>query len=217
MKCVHSFMAMSVLALAATTASAFAQAAPAQDKPKPAGEQKAPEAKGKAIVVFLGNATCPADAKPVNRDKFVEVEGQRVYVCSDECVATLKKDPAAAKAALAKAYPKETEVPSKTCVCSAPIEAGKGTAVSYQGHKITCCSPDCAATVKKSPVTAIVLLMHPDVKDVKNTSDPIDDKPIDATIVGVYKTHLIHFSSWANAAAFEKDPSATISKLKLSS
>jgi hypothetical protein len=218
-----SIVSLSALAFAMTAAIAVGQGAPAgkpQEKPKAPPEQKAPaaapQATEKATVIFLGNATCPGDGKAVNRDKFVDVEGQRIYVCSDECVAALKKDAAAAKAALAKAYPTATPVTGK-CECGKPVDAAKAVDVTWQGHKISSCCASCAAAVKKDPVVTIVTIMHPDVKDAKNTTDPIDGKPVDPTIVGLYKNHLVHFSSWDSAAKFEKDPSATVAKLKLSS
>jgi YHS domain-containing protein len=219
MKRVSFVTSVLCVSLAALATVAVGQASPAkpQDATKPAAQDKAPAATEKATVVFLGNATCPGDSKPVNRDKFVEVDGQRIYVCSDECVAALKKDASAAKSALAKAYPTATPIEAKKCCCGEEIDAAKAVDTTFQGHKVKFCCADCVKEFKKSPVTGIALLMHPDVKDAKNPTDPIDDKPIEATIVGIYKTHLIHFASWANAAAFEKDPAATIAKLKLSS
>ena len=128
-----------------------------------------------------------------------------------------KKDATAAKAALTKAYSKATPIAAKTCGCGGPIEAGKTTDVTWQGHKISMCSDDCVTEFRKSPPTVIAMLKHPGLKDAKNTTDPFDGKPVDPTIVGVYKTHVIHFSNWKNAAAFEKDPEAAVTKLKLSS
>lgn len=219
MRCVSFVNSVFCVSIAALSTVAFVQASPAkpQDAGKPAAQDKAPAAAEKATVVFLGNATCPGDNKPVDREKFVETEGQRVYVCSDECVALLKKDASAAKSALAKAYPTATPIEAKNCCCGEEIEAAKAVEATFQGHKVKFCCADCVKEFKKSPVSGITLLMHPGVKDAKNLTDPIDDKPIDATIVGIYKSHLIHFANWGNAAAFEKDPAATIAKLKLSS
>lgn len=207
------------LSLAAVAAVASAQTSPGKpkDATKPAAQDKAPAAAEKATVVFLGNATCPGDGKKVDREKFVEVDGQRIYVCSDGCAAALKKDTNVTKTAFAKAYPGATPIEAKSCCCGAAIDAKKAVDVTFQGRKVRLCCADCAKEFKKNPVTAIALLQHPDVKDAKNATDPIDGKPIETTIVGIYKTHLIHFASWANAASFEKDPTATITKLKLAS
>ncbi len=215
MKRIIPFVSVSVLAFAAAVAGAFTQGAPAkpQDAPKPAAEQKAPAATDKVIAVFLGNETCPQTGKPVDKTKFEEVDGQRIYMCCSKCADPIKKD---TKAALAKAYPTATPVVAKKCFCGEAVETGKETSVTFQGHKLGLCCADCAKEFKKTPVTAVALMMHPDAKDAKNANDPIDGKPIDATVVAIYKTHLVHFSSWANEAAFEKDPAASITKLKLS-
>jgi hypothetical protein len=37
--------------------------------------------------------TCPVMGGPVNKDKFVDAEGYRIYVCCDVCVAKVKADP----------------------------------------------------------------------------------------------------------------------------
>ena len=192
--------------------SAFAQAGgKPQDPPKPAAG--APAAKEKVVVIFLGNDKCPNSGKAVNQEKFAEVDGQRVYVCSDACIDAVKKDP---KGMIAKAYPAASvkAIESKTCVCTMPIEAGKATEITWEGHKISCCSAACADVVKKTPATAIALLMHPGSKDIKNTTDPIDGKPIDPFVIAFYKNTIIHFAKPANIAAFEKDPDAILAKIK---
>jgi YHS domain-containing protein len=207
------------LAFALTAGFAPAQTEPPKDPAKPAGKQEPaakPAASEKVTVVFLGNATCPADGKAVDRSKSIEVDGQRVYVCSDTCLAALKSDPTAAKSALTKAYAKATPIDSKACTCGSPTEAGKATVVAFQGNQISLCSADCVTEFRKNPVTTIVMLKHPGLKDAKNMADATDGKPVDPTIVAVYKTNLVHFSSWENAAAFEKDPAPVVAKLKLS-
>jgi YHS domain-containing protein len=215
MKAMITFVSAAVLAIGVTAAGVFAQAAPAkpQDKPTAAPEQKAPTAAEKVTAVFLGNANCTQTNKPVDKTKFVEVDGQRIYMCCDKCADGVKKD---TKTALAKAYPTATPVVAKNCACGKALEAGKTTDATFQGQKVSLCCADCATAFKKSPVTMIALLMHPDVTDAKNATDPIDGKPVDATIVAIYKTHLVHFSSWTSEAAFEKDPATSITKLKLS-
>ena len=227
MRRVSFVTSMLCLSFAAMASGAFAQdppVKPPQDPAKPPPQEKAPvappkapAATDKATVVFLGNASCPQDSKPVDREKFADVDGQRVYVCSDDCLASLKKDPGAAKSALAKAYPTATPIDAKKCSCGEAVEAGKSVDVTFQGKKAKLCCADCVTEFKKSPVTAMTLMTRPNLKDAKNTTEPIDGKSIDPTIIGIYKTHLIHFGSWTTAASFEKDPSATIAKLKLSS
>lgn len=219
MKRVSFVTSVLCVSLAALATVAVGQASPAkpQDATKPAAQDKAPAATEKATVVFLGNATCPGDNKPVNREKFVEVDGQRIYVCSDECVAALKKDTSAAKSALAKAYPTATPISSKECFCGKEVEKGHEVDATFQGHKVALCCANCASEFKKAPATAIALMMHPTAKDAKNATDPIDGKSIDSNVIAIYKGHLIHFSTFANATTFEKDPDPWMTKLKLSS
>jgi YHS domain-containing protein len=210
-------LSLGVLALTASAATQDTPAKPAPKKEDPkSGEGKA-QAAEKVTVVFLGNATCPGDGKPVDRDKFVEVEGQRVYVCSEACEGKLKKDTAAATAALDKAYPVATPVVAKNCCCGKEIEKAQASNVVFQGHKVSLCCADCATEFKKAPVTAIALIMNPTAKDAKNLTDPVDGKPIDTNVVAIYKGHLVHFASYANAIVFEKDPDPLMAKLKLSS
>lgn len=206
-----------VSASAILVAGALAQGAPTkpQDKPKPAPApaQSAPAAE-KVTPVFFGNATCTQTGKAVDKSKFVEADGQRIYMCCDKCTDAVKKD---TKAALAKAYPAATPVASKTCACGKAIEAGKSTDVTFEGHKVSLCSADCAKAFQKAPVTTLALMMHAGVADAKNATDPIDGKPVDESIAAICGKHLVHFSSWANEAAFEKDPATSLKKLKLSS
>ena len=199
------------LAAAVLSAGAFAQTP--TPKPQEGGKPAAQATAEKVTVVFLGNETCPADGKAIDRDKWVEVDNQRIYVCCEGCIAGVKKD---AKAMLAKAYPTAKPLDAKACGCGMEIEPGKATEVTWQGHKIGLCGAGCVTEFKKAPVTMITLLAHPDVKDAKNTADPIDGKPVDPWVVVVYKNHLIHLGKFANVAAFEKDPAAACAKLKLS-
>lgn len=206
------------LAAALLSAGAMAQD-PAQKpqeggKPPEAAKPAAPKAAAeKVTVVFLGNESCPADSKPIDRDKWAEVDGQRIYVCCDGCVAAVKKE---GSAMLAKAYPSAKAVASKACACGSPVEAGKTTDVTWQGQKVALCGAECVTEFKRAPVTAIAMMSHPGLKDAKNAADPIDGKPVDPWVVVIYKKHVIHLGKFANVAAFEKDPEAAFAKLKVS-
>jgi YHS domain-containing protein len=166
----------------------------------------------KVNIPFFGNSNCPC-GKASDHDKFVEVDGQKIYVCSDACVAALKKD---SSGALAKAYPNPTALTSKGCAtCGKAVEAGKGKEATFQGKKVSLCCDNCVADFKKDPALYIVKVTWPDAKDAKNAADPIDGKPVTAGVVALLKNHIIHFSTAKNAAAFEKDPMPTMTKLKL--
>lgn len=209
------------LALLIGASAATAQGTPKGGKPgqsKPGtgkadgGQADKTKTAEKAIIPFFGNSNCPC-GKAADHDKFVEVEGQKIYVCSDACVAALTKD---SKGALAKAYPTAAAVPSKGCAtCGKAIEAGKAKEVTFQGRKVQLCCDNCAADFKKDPTLYIVKVTWPDAKDAKNAADPIDGKPVAAGVVAILKNHIVHFSSAKNAAAFEKDPTPSMTKLKL--
>jgi len=181
-------------------------AAPAQaDK----GAAKAAE---KVVVPFFGNEKCPC-GKPADRDKFVEVEGQRIYVCCDNCVDMVKKD---GPAMLAKAYVNVSTVASKGCAtCGKAVDAASAKTAVFEGRRVQLCCDDCVAAFKKNPALYLVKATWPDARDAKNSSDPIDGKPVVTGVVAIYKNHLVHFASAKSIDAFKKDPETTLTKLKL--
>lgn len=211
------------LALLIGANAASAQGTPKQGKPgsgKPAsgkpegGDKQADKAKAgeKVIVPFFGNSNCLC-GKPADHDKFVEVEGQKIYVCSDACSAALSKD---SKGAVQKAYPTAVAVTSKGCAtCGKAVEAGKAKEATFEGHKVSLCCDNCVADFKKDPALFLVKATWPDAKDAKNAADPIDGKPAAGGVVAIYKNHIVHFSTAKNVAAFEKDPAPSMTKLKL--
>jgi YHS domain-containing protein len=208
--------AVPALALLIGGNAAFAQGSPKSGKsgkPEPAKQDsgKQPEKKAEKVnVPFFGNTNCPC-GKAADRDKFIEADGQHVYVCSDACADALKKDP---KAALAKAYPSATDVAAKACpTCGKAVTNAKEA--TFQGRKVKLCCDNCVAEFKKDPALYLVKATWPDAKDAKNANDPIDGKPVASGVVAICKNHIVHFSSSKNAAAFEKDPAATMTKLKL--
>jgi len=53
-----------------------------------------------ALAVYAADAPaakpqtkCPVTGEAINKDKFVDVEGYRVYVCCEGCTAKIKADP----------------------------------------------------------------------------------------------------------------------------
>jgi YHS domain-containing protein len=190
----------------------FAQAGKPAPKPAAKPAAAAPQATTEVVhPVIFWNETCPVDGKAVAAAKFVDVDGQRVCVCSDACIDAVKKD---TKGMVAKAYPTAKPVVSKVCACGKPLVAGKTTDVTWQGHTISTCSAECAATIKKSPAAAVALLTNPGSTDMKNAVDPVDGKPVDAQVMAVYKKKIVHFATPASVAAFEKDPETILAKVK---
>jgi YHS domain-containing protein len=166
----------------------------------------------KVTLVFFGNEKCPC-GKPADHDLFVEEDGQRIYVCSEACKATVAKD---AKAALAKVYSNVTPVSAKACAtCGKALDAAAEKDATFQGRKVELCCDKCVAQFKKDPVLFLTKLTWPDAKDAKNPHDPVSGKPVSNGVVAIYRNHLIHFASAKSIAAFEKDPEAAVAKLKL--
>jgi len=73
---------------------------------------------------------CPIMGGKCSKDIFVDVEGRRIYVCCQDCVAKVKADPKAAIAKI-KANGEQPE-----CVCVVCPKCGE-----YQGSN-KCCKPD---------------------------------------------------------------------------
>ncbi|OQC33211.1 MAG: hypothetical protein BWX70_00262 [Verrucomicrobia bacterium ADurb.Bin070] len=47
----------------------------------------------KAVAV-KAQTTCPVMGGQVDKTKFIDYAGKRIYVCCESCIATIKKDPA---------------------------------------------------------------------------------------------------------------------------
>lgn len=126
---------------------------------KPAEHDHSAMAQDKAAggaIKFLGKGdgmtTCPVTGEPVNKSKKYEVDGTEFYVCCDDCVETVKKNPAAylknykpAKVAfLGKGDGIET--------CPVTGEAvDKKLKHEVNGQTFYVCCDGCADTVKKNP------------------------------------------------------------------
>jgi YHS domain-containing protein len=93
------------------------------------------------------------------------------------------------KAELAKAYPSTTDVTAKGCpTCGKAVTAAKE--VVFQGRKAKLCCDNCAAEFKKDPGLYLAKANWPDAKDAKNTTDPIDGKPVAAGVVAICKNPI---------------------------
>ena len=76
-----------------------------------AGKQaKAPEQK-----VLKEQTTCPVMGKKVDKNLYADVNGKRVYVCCQGCIAAVKADPDKYLARIAEAGELATDVPPMLC------------------------------------------------------------------------------------------------------
>lgn len=201
----------------ARTARRQPQAAPARQETPPAPKQedpaaKPPPAKASLLVPFFGNEKCPVDAKPVDRELWLDVEGQRIYACTAACLTTLKVDPAKS---LKQAYPDVKAIPTRGCAtCGAALEAGKSVDMTFQGRSFKLCSAACQQEFQAHPGVWLAHFSWPEVKDAGNRVCPIDAKPIDGVTVVIWKGTLVRLSAQKCVAEFEKDPDGAIAKLK---
>ena len=89
---------------------------------------------------------CPVSGKPVSKDQFVEVNGQKVYFCCGKCPAQYKEDPAKFKAKLADSYTYQTRCP----VSGEEIDP-TAFADLPDGNRVYYCCMACDPQVRKDP------------------------------------------------------------------
>jgi YHS domain-containing protein len=206
-----SVAAIAAGAVLAITFHGFAQdgAKPAPAKPA-APTAPAPQAdakKAEIIVPFFGNEKCPATGKAVNHEQSVEIDGQKVYFCCKNCVAKAKAAPKAEQTAMAAtAYKEVKAVANKTCPVSGhAIDAAKAKEMTWQGHKVTLCCPDCVKAFEKEPMVATAIATY-GCKDLKNAKCPVQEKEAsNAEDLVIYKGQLIRMCCDDCPKDFAKD------------
>jgi YHS domain-containing protein len=55
---------------------------------------QAPAAASTNAAAVKAQTTCPVMGGAIDKSKFVDYEGKRIYVCCGGCIASIKKDPA---------------------------------------------------------------------------------------------------------------------------
>lgn len=123
-------------------------------------------AKAQVETPLLGNRTCPFSGKPVRPDKYVERNGERVYVCCNKCRAKAKED---FETAYAKAYPADAVKDLRNPTC--PImgkKAKEDVTVTVQGMKVHLCCKRCEKKLRGDLQARLALLSHPELVDLGN-------------------------------------------------
>jgi hypothetical protein len=207
-------LALAVQAAAGARPLAPQDAPPRQETPPkqdaPAPKPAAPKAS--VLVPFFGNEKCPIDGRPIEIERFLEVDGQRVYACSAACLETMKLD---GQKALELAYPEVKPLATRLCgVCAADMDAGKAVEIKFQGRSLKLCGSTCEKEFRKRPGVWLARITWPEVEDAGNSLCPIDDKVIDGVTVVIFKSTLVRLSAPPCVAAFEKDPEASLAKVK---
>lgn len=93
---------------------------------------------------------CPIMGGPVNKALYADVEGQRIYVCCQGCIAAIKADPDKAFATLQK-NGEYAETRQTTCPVMTGNPINPKLYVEYQGRRIYVCCKGCVAKVTKDP------------------------------------------------------------------
>lgn len=89
---------------------------------------------------------CPVSGKPIDKEQFVEKDGQRVYFCSAKCTTEYKADPAEFKAKLMGCYTYQTHCP----VTGEEIDP-TASAELPDGNRVYYCCMACDPKVRAEP------------------------------------------------------------------
>jgi hypothetical protein len=190
----------------ATLVLALAAGAVAQET-RPSGDQDLT-----VNTIYFGNATCPHMPKAAVPHFFVESSKGRVFFCCKMCLAKAKKDP---DAAYAEAYKEVKKVGNTTDpVSGKPVK--EGVAVTYQGHEINLEDKKNADAVVKNGDIYLTLLTKPDVKDLKNTKDPVTGEAVVDNVAVLIGNNLVRLSSADSIEAIRKDAAGALEKAKKS-
>lgn len=99
-------------------------------------------------------ATCPVMGNPINKDAFVDHNGQRIYFCCPGCDKKFLADPDKYLAEMKKAGVELESVSKPQTNC--PIMGGKinqEVFVDYNGQRIYFCCAGCPEQFNKAPET----------------------------------------------------------------
>jgi YHS domain-containing protein len=151
---------------------------------------------------FFGNETCPISAKPIDRTKLVELDGQPVFLCCGMCAAKANAD---AKGTAAKAYPKATNVPNKLCpVMGEPNDESKSV-VTIAGKTVHLCCDDCGVDAKKAWAATLAKATDEKLADQKNAKC-VCGKDAAGAWVAVADGKIYRLCSAACVDEVKKDP-----------
>jgi YHS domain-containing protein len=93
---------------------------------------------------------CPIRNKPIDKTKFVDTQGQRVYFCCGSCAAKFKADPEPVFAKFAKEGIVPENVQKTDPVCGMEV-SDKSVKADWKGRHLLFCSDNCKDTFLKDP------------------------------------------------------------------
>src|SRR5512140_2617029 len=100
---------------------------------------------------------CPTRDKPIDKTKFVDYQGQRVYFCCDTCAGKFKKDPEATFTKLAKEGIVPENIQKTDPVCGMKV-SDKSVKAAWKGRGLLFCSDSCKETFLKDPAKYVKAL-----------------------------------------------------------
>ncbi len=97
-------------------------------------------------------AACPVSGKPINKDVYVDYQGQRIYFCCPACPDQFRKDPEKYFAQFEKDNI-ELENIQKVCLVSGEElgEHGEASVIHYKGRTVKFCCPACEKPFRAEP------------------------------------------------------------------
>lgn len=178
----------------------------AQIRPRPERDTPTSDAEEKKVIVpFYGNSTCPISGRDVDREKFIQVGNDRVYVCCKKCVPKVEADPHAAHA---KAYPPKDVADVRNPRC--PVRGGKtkeDVFVVWQGRKVHFCCPGCDTDFLGAAERKMALLENPGVTELGNDACLVmPEERVDGSSFFIYGDKLIDQCCDGCAGDFAEDP-----------
>src|SRR5450830_659658 len=100
---------------------------------------------------------CPIRNKPIDKTKYVDYQGQRVYFCSGSCAAKFKADPEPVFAKFAKEGIVPENVQKTDPVCGMKVN-DKSVKAEWKGRRLLFCSDSCKDTFLKDPAKHVKAL-----------------------------------------------------------
>ncbi|MGC8915590.1 MAG: YHS domain-containing protein [Thermoanaerobaculum sp.] len=92
---------------------------------------------------FKPQQSCPVSGKPIDKNVYLDYQGQRIYFCCPRCPAEFRKNPEKYFAKF-EAEGVELESVQKACaVCGKPLAKGEGQVTHFKGRTVRSCSPEC--------------------------------------------------------------------------
>lgn len=173
-----------------------------------------------ALAIGVGRADedfghCPVSGEAASKDHSVEFRGKKVYICCDNCVAPLEKDPAKYAAAVFHQLFHTKQIVQVACPMSGrPVNPEQ--TVEFDGCKIGFCCPGCKGKFEKASTDAekVALVFGEKSKGFTlQTACPVSGKPINTAKSVEFKGEKVFFCCDGCPKAFEADPAKFEAKL----